>query len=257
MRKKYAIYTAIFGEYDELNEPIFDSLLDEADFFCFTDIKNLSSSKIKVIKVDKTYNDQRKSARYIKIKGHEVLAGYEYVIWLDASFTLNIRSISEFNLNAFLAFPVVTFRHPFRNCLYEEALICVYAYRDFYFRILKQVISYKIKGMPLNYSLYETGITIFNNSHPDSFILREKWWNEINKGSLRDQIALPFCLWKYNLIAGRLEGNNLDNKYSTYHEHKQQPYSEKPLVIKTVETIEKNTPYLRRFTAGIVKLLKA
>ena len=97
-KKKYAVYTAIFGDYDDLREPAFESVFEEADFYCFTDDKTLQSSKYNIIYVEREFRDATRNARYYKVMEHPVLAGYEFTIWMDALYILQLKSIQEFDL---------------------------------------------------------------------------------------------------------------------------------------------------------------
>ena len=48
----------------------------------------------------------------------------------------------------------------------------------------------------------------------DIILLMENWWGLINKYSIRDQLSLPFCIWRHNtktkLIPSDLSGNFFD-----------------------------------------------
>ena len=70
MNKK-VIYTAIFGDYDNLHIPEF--VPDGFDFICFTD-GNLKSDFWDVKKVLPLYEDSTRNARKYKILTHRFLS---------------------------------------------------------------------------------------------------------------------------------------------------------------------------------------
>lgn len=256
-KRKYAIYTAIFGAYDELREPANKAILEEADFFCFTDDASLQSSRIQVIQVERLFEDPTRCARYYKIMEHPVLSDYEWTIWIDANYVFEVASISAFRLDRFENTPLITFRHSAHHCLYDQALVCIYAYNDHYYKILGQIIRYALAGMPVNFGLYETGILIKNKAHPKLGLLQQMWWQEVNKGSRRDQISLPYCLWKLNLQIGILEGFSFKNTFTTYlFRHRLTDPVVRSRAHKIVAQIEKKTPYLRLYSSRLAKIIK-
>lgn len=254
--KKYAFYTAIFGNYDDLLEPRHAQILDEADFFCFTDNKALKSSKINIIYVERAFDDDTLNARYFKIMEHPVLAAYAYTIWLDANLLLEIKSLKELPLDLFKNYPITTFQHSIYTCLYDQALLCIYAYNDFYYKILKQIIYYKMKGMPVDYGLFETNFLIKNHAHPGLLKLQSDWWREVKSRSRRDQISLPYCAWKNNIQIGILEGRGVNNQFTSYLNHKLRDSPIHKPYLRAIRKVEEQTPFLRLYASRIAKIIK-
>lgn len=256
-KKKYAIYTAIFGEYDDLREPAFESIYNEADFYCFTDDKTLQSSKFNIIYVERKFQDATRNARYYKVMEHPVLKDYEFTIWMDALYILQVKHIVEFELDKFKQYPMTTFKHTAHNCLYDQALVCIYAYNDYYYKILGQIMRYAVKGMPVEWGLYETAILIKNHHHPKLPELQKMWWQEISRGSRRDQISLPYCAWKTGTQIGLLDATMADNRYATYtYKHRLENAKRYSTRLRMMETVERKTPYLRLWTSRLAKVIK-
>ncbi|BDQ04625.1 MAG: hypothetical protein KatS3mg084_0143 [Candidatus Dojkabacteria bacterium] len=90
---KVAVYTAIFGNYDNLKEP--DNPILNADLYCFTDNPNLTSNFFNVIHVSLPLPDPVRSARKYKILGHPIVNKYHYSIWFDAAFRLKFTDALE------------------------------------------------------------------------------------------------------------------------------------------------------------------
>ena len=93
--KKVAVYTAIFGNSDKLNEP--HKIENEIDYFCFTDNSSLVSDKWNVIILPSIFHNPRMSARALKILSHKVMMNYDFSVWVDGSFTI-VSSIVDFVL---------------------------------------------------------------------------------------------------------------------------------------------------------------
>ncbi len=66
-----------------------------------------------------------------------------------------------------------------------------------------------------------------------------KWWKEVEKFSRRDQLSLPYLIWKEKIQIGLLEGNRKSNKYSLFHEHIREHYLKSPKKIKLIDKAKK------------------
>jgi len=75
LKKKFVIYTALFGDYDELSDPI-EGFYD-CDFICFTDQKNINSKVWKTIYIPETDMSPKMMNRKYKMLPHIFLVEYE------------------------------------------------------------------------------------------------------------------------------------------------------------------------------------
>ena len=125
MRK--AVYTCITGNYDVLRdirrEPGFD-------YVCFTNNRLLRSSSWDVVYIDEPL-DNRVLQRKVKILGYQYLSDYDLLIYVDAN--ISLRN----GLQAFLdrecdleRYDMVSFRHRYRDCIYEEINACISEYKE-------------------------------------------------------------------------------------------------------------------------------
>ena len=60
-------------------------------------------------------------------------------------------------------------------------------------------------GYPRNNGLYELPVSIRKNTD-NIKILNLRWWEQICRYSSRDQISMPFVLWKTNITPKLLPG---------------------------------------------------
>ncbi len=219
---KIAIYTAIFGNKDIIKQPINYKQEEGVDYFLITDNKKSYSFNYQIIYKKPIYDDITKNARYYKIMGLDILKEYDFVIWHDANIQVmhnEILNIIKFAQNSGFAF----FKHPERNCIYDEAIKCIELEKDYPFKILRQVYSYYIAGIENKIGLYATGLFIKNNKFTYEDFLN-LWWDEIKFKSRRDQLSLPYFLNKFKIIPGIIEGCVRENKYSIFHSHNHSNY---------------------------------
>lgn len=87
---------------------------------------------------------------------------------------------------------------------YDEASACIMAKKDTTEVLKKQVEAYRMQGMPEHYGLYENNIFLINPNNDCTCELFLQWWKEYEMYSKRDQISLPYILYKNNMKTGVL-----------------------------------------------------
>lgn len=184
------IYTAIFGPYDELKEPLY--VTPGWRYICYTDQPFKSKVwEIRPIK-DFTNNGPQHSARWFKLMFHECILA-PLSIWVDGSFTINT------DLNKFVETrhkgQFSCAKHPIRNDVFDEGRACINNKRGPRDPILKQITSY-IGRVPRKNGLITSGILIRNRT-PEVIELCEKWWEELSNKSNRDQISFALVSMGY------------------------------------------------------------
>jgi hypothetical protein len=90
----------------------------------------------------------------------------------------------------------------------------------------RQIATYKKEGFPRHYGLYENSILIRNHHDEPTRRLMEEWWVEYLKYSTRDQLSLPYLIWKlgYDKKNIHIIGHNLRNnhRFNRVHSHDRQ-----------------------------------
>jgi hypothetical protein len=224
---KIAIYTSIFGGKDTLRSPFNYEFSLEVKYYLFTDENTVEVFPYEKVILDSEYYDVSKNSKEVKINGinKEPLSGFDYVIWHDANIQINHNEIlklmrfnEKFNLSAF--------RHPYRSCAYSEAIACVKKNKDSPFTIAYQMSKYFLNGLPANFGLSANGILLIKNTLASQEIMK-LWWLEVKRNSRRDQLSLPFVLFKNNFSINYLEGNVFDNNVSIYNKHNYKYYIKK------------------------------
>lgn len=213
--KKIVIYTCISGKYDEILSPVYNN--DNVDYVMYT---NNESIKFKIWqkrdipnKIQELNNDILIN-RYIKMHPKELFGNeYDYAIYIDG----NIRTISDISSfvhqikeNTGLAIH----RHYVRDCIYREAEACELYKKGDINNLQKQIKGYENEGMPKKYGLLECNVIVSDLKNENAIQILDRWWKEfIHSNSMRDQICLPYVLWKMNYKINDIGnlGNNVHN----------------------------------------------
>lgn len=195
-KKKIAVYTAIIGKYDKLEEPEFVS--PYCDYFIFTDTKIPDGSiwKKRNLPTSKEYlalnNYQR--AKYFKIFPHKLFPEYDYSIWIDGNITI-IGDLTPF-VDRMGTKSMAEFKHPNNNCIYEEAYSIVSQGKAQGPEVRKQIEEYKKEGFPAHYGLFENSFIVREHNNKKCICLMDMWWEQMKQFTWRDQLSLSYVLWK-------------------------------------------------------------
>ena len=233
MKNKKVIYTSMFGVDGNaeffLHEPLCE--MDGWDFICFTDNDKITSDKWTVKLVTPFYSDGARDNRRFKILPHRHLKDYDISVCVDGDIqiTKDINDIvdtylSEYNfavLDHKLCGVSTTGTLNSRNCIYQEAQFIQWLgdnhprkkYKDNMDIIHKQVNQYKQNGYPENNGLART--TIIFRRHNDLEVIKnmEDWWTEYKYNSRRDQLSLPYVIWKNKFKFKYIDIDIDDNEY--------------------------------------------
>lgn len=186
------IYTAIFGDYDELQEPL--HIIPDCRYICYTD--TVINSKHWELKMIKPKYDSVRSAREVKWLFHLYNPFFEgQAMWVDA----NQQIISDISLlfeRAIL--PITLLKHPDRECIYTEAIECMRLNKDDNETINIQIAEYIRKGFPAKQGLVATGMMIRQNNSAINKVC-EQVFEEIRNGSRRDQLCFNYIAWKQGI----------------------------------------------------------
>ena len=207
-RARVAVYTAIIGDYDSLKIP---ARTDPAcDYYCFTD-RDISWQDVWIPRqITWRHEDPVRMARQIKVNAHEYLADYEWSIWLDANLQLNCGADA-----LVLAGPwdLATWQHPFRDCTYAEAAVCLLENKDDAATIVRQMDRYREQGLAEHAGLVESSVLVRRHNTRASIAFARAWWDEICRGSRRDQLSFTFVQRQQDFPVGYLAvpGMNMRN----------------------------------------------
>jgi len=223
---RIAIYTSIFGGYDNLIDEQFQ--MDGVDYICFTD-RDIESKTWKVVKSTPIYNDSNRNAKKYKVLPHRYLNDYDWSVWIDG----NIKVISDIrslcNGDAYKLYDhMLVGEYDRRNCIYDEAQTIlnfgkinserypekgIKNWKDSPKLIVDQMNRYLSEGYPKQNGLSTTPIMVRNHMDDNVINNNEDWWSEIKHNSKRDQLSFNYIAWKNQFNFVYLEGDSRNNEY--------------------------------------------
>ena len=213
--QRVAVVTAIFGsQRDDLLQP--RCKMRGHDLLCFTD-QPLVSSNWQIEKLSLGL-PPRPSARRVKALIHEYVDA-EVVLWLDGSMEI-MRDPRPFVSAALRGADMAAFAHPTRNCVYDEGQACLSVPHIKTAGLADQLKRYRQRGYPADGGLFATGVLVRRLT--DSVKEAGKaWWREMQEGSYRDQVSLPYVLDMHGVECGGIRGSIYNNGFFCYKGHKE------------------------------------
>ena len=147
-------------------------------------------------------NDNSKPDRYYKIFPH-LIFNDPIVVYCDANLTLTDpkKLLDLVNLLKDSESSSLFFKHPDRTNARQEIVECINR-RLLFPKDLEQYNSWRKEGFPDNILLTENNVIIRKINNKDLINFENIWYNEYEKGMLRDQPSSLYARWKssYNNI---------------------------------------------------------
>lgn len=217
-KTRLVVYTAIFGDYDILIEPHFQ--FTGCDFICFTDQRHLKSNIWSIRVVENCELPPNMMNRKYKIMPHILFPEYEQSLYIDANIAV-LKNPKDLSDKYLIRNDFVVPKHYARDCVYDEALECIITMKDKTKNLKNQMLRYKEAGFPINFGLSENGVLLRRHLNENIVALMTEWWNEFLKGSNRDQLSLPYVIWKSkHKLYFMDESPRIDNGYFALTHHK-------------------------------------
>ncbi|WP_068539558.1 glycosyltransferase domain-containing protein [Olegusella massiliensis] len=205
--KKVVVYSCITGGYDIPLEPLMEvPQLDYVMFLSATDTLDSTKWDIRPIPtaIQKLGNNTLIN-RYIKLHPHELFENdYDVAIYIDG----NVQAISDLSYYADIIHPqagIALHYHRTRSSIADEVIACSALGKGSLPKMQAQVNAYRERGFPTDYGLLECNIIAVDLHSDLSKKLISEWWKEYCYfDSGRDQLALPYVLWKNNIPIERV-----------------------------------------------------
>lgn len=209
---KKIIYTTLFGAYDKLKEPAV--INKDWQHICFTDL-DIESKTWDIVKIKDYDVSAVKMSKKIKILWYKYIEA-ELSIYIDASLTINCnldKFVKKYHKRGF-----TVMNHPARNCIYKEAEIVIREKIDKAEIVNEQMKKYRAEGFPENYGLTANGVMIRDKYINTLFF--DKWWNEVEQHSKRDQLSFMYVWWRVNIATNRIPYEVIFNEFKFTHHGK-------------------------------------
>jgi hypothetical protein len=208
-----AVYTALLGGYEELNEQ--PTALDTViPFICFTDDPNLVSETWQIHLTDPLFpHDMVRSQRDIKIRGHEALAQFDETLYIDNS--VSLKQVPDIVLDEWLASTdLAVSLHSYRDRVIDEFDEVVALGLDDPSRVHEQLMHYAHLYSEVLYERpYWNGILARRHTEAVNKAM-QLWFDHVLRYSRRDQLSANVA---FSLAGIRVRGIEHDNLGSTMH----------------------------------------
>jgi hypothetical protein len=209
-----ACITTCLDHWDYLRPP--QVIHPDVEYVCFSNLPMPECKPWRIVPCPALTGSVGRDSRIPKILPHLCLDA-DYSIYHDANFAMQCDPLDliERRLTS-QDCDIAMYRHPARECVYEEAKVCIEMSHDAVRRgfpetppiapIQEQVAKLRADGHPPAWGLWACGIVI--RRHTDMIAwLNERWWQEFAAGSSRDQIAFPPALRGLGCRINTIPGN--------------------------------------------------
>lgn len=198
--ERIVIYTVLFGNYDDLKEPMF--ITPNCDYFIVTNQEVKPESIWKKFSLDKFNNlisgySNLEKARFFKLHPHLLFPEYKYSMFIDANLQMvtDMRPVFCQLGGNFIAIH----NQPGRDCAYQEATEIIVINKAPKDEVNRQMNAYKIEGFPEHYGLFRTCVVVREHNSELCINLMDVWWKNIFTYTKRDQLSFTYSLWKLGL----------------------------------------------------------
>lgn len=188
---RVAVYTAIAGGYDDLKP---HPEIPDVDFIAFTDGPPADGWEVRPIECQPTEDQRvehpRDVAKFYKLFPHVALPDHDFTVWIDGSHEIQSETFVFDCMAAVMDAGIAVYEHPWRQCIYDEAVASLDLVKYQGLPITEQVDAYRAEGHPEKWGLYATG-TMARANTPAVAALMADWWAEMGRWTYQDQLSLP------------------------------------------------------------------
>ncbi|NIS81932.1 MAG: DUF616 domain-containing protein [Anaerolineales bacterium] len=136
----------------------------------------------------------RRESRRFKILSDWYFPDAEYTLYHDG----NIRLKKLFPFDWLRDHDIAVCPHPDTDNAYEEAVRCLKWGKGNQELIKAQIMRYKAEGFPEHVGA--VGCSVILRRHTEAVArFNQVWWEEILRGSARDQISFNYVSWKLDI----------------------------------------------------------
>lgn len=142
--------------------------------------------------------DPTRRARQMKVLAHRSFPQATHTLWIDGCFRIEPSFFKE-SLPTWLALTegplateLVTFAHTEHDCTYQHAARVMEVGTDASRVVEAQLARYRASGLPEKSGMVQTNV-ILRKHTPAVQAFNERWWEEIKRGSRRDQLSFIYA----------------------------------------------------------------
>lgn len=196
LKPAIVFYTCVTGAYDAwrgLDQPAAD-----AGHVYFSDSLPPGAKdgwEIRPIPDFARQRNGKDTSRFIKMHPHLLFPEHSASVYIDGN--ICPMPAASVHCQEIAAKHVLSaYRHPFRDCVFDEALECERLGFVYVGKIARRLAMYSSAGFPAHAGLHGCSVLIRRHHDPQLVRLMDLWWREYRSGVTRDQISLPYLLWR-------------------------------------------------------------
>ncbi|MDR6183477.1 glycosyltransferase domain-containing protein [Asaia bogorensis] len=212
---KKVVYTCLFG-FSEKFQDVHYEKDGETDFVCLTDDPDLKSDFWDIRLCPQSLLDSHRYSKSFKHRPHKIFRNYDDSLYIDNTVKLKTKIGEIFNLLHESNKDILLFKHPWRDCIYDEAKEIIDNSLDDEDTVRRQMLHYEWKGFPRNAGLHATTVLLRRHMRPSVIDIMDTWHDQVLRFSKRDQLSLDVCRRFLNADLGHLPGSLLDNQIMTW-----------------------------------------
>jgi hypothetical protein len=201
-----AVYTCVVDGYDRILAPAPGADEPGIDYVAFSDRPEASvPAPWQSRSIVRRERNPRMTARWHKLHPHLLFPDHDLSLYVDSNILLRAPFLGPTE-GMLAAAPIALFRHPERDCPYEEAAVVKRHRLDEGAVVEAQMAYYRSKGLPAGAGLHYSGVLF--RRHRDAGLVRflEDWWRQLKVFSHRDQLSLDFMLRSHSIAAADIPG---------------------------------------------------
>lgn len=211
-KPRRVVYTCLFG-YSErfLDQQLLPDEL--TDFVCFTDDEDLRSDFWKIVVVEKSLLDPHRRSKSFKHRPHLLFPKHECSLYVDNTVELTASPATFFKQLKINNSSFMMFRHPDRNCIFDEAEIVKSLGLDDSQLIDKQMDFYRRSGFQKMSGLHATTVMLRMHNEPEVKAAMNEWHDQVLRYSKRDQLSFDVVRQFFNLKVDTFAGTLYQNEF--------------------------------------------
>lgn len=213
---KKVVYTVLTGCQEIINDP-FSTLPNTGESpldyerICFTDNPDLKSSVWECRLLDGYALQAFIECRRPKLLPHLFLEEYDISLYIDNTVQLLVSPTLIFEKYSTNKSPLTCFKHPWRDCIYDEGEEVIRQEIDKEETVRSQLDFYEAQSFPKNLGLIAGTVLLRRHNDPDLIRVSEEWMAHVLNFSKRDQLSFNFVAWHHNFKPDFFEGSLVEN----------------------------------------------
>ena len=207
---KRAVFTALLGGYEELLEQIV-AHEDSVDYICFTDDPETTSETWQIVQVEPLFaTDLVRSQRALKIRGHQRLAEYDELLYIDNS--VRLKKPASVILDSWLdGADYAVSLHSYRERVIDEFDEVIALNYDDAARVQEQLFHYSEAFASVLYEHPVWNGIIARRNTPQVQATMNLWFDHVLRYSRRDQLSANVAIAASGLEIKTIEHDNFES----------------------------------------------